>query len=54
MKRLPLLLIIALPALSVIMGLVTLYVAFSGPQQELSIDRPPLDKTSWQTEGDTP
>ena len=53
MKRLPLLLVLVLPALSVVMGLITLWVAFSGPDQELIIDRTPLDKTSWQSPGDS-
>jgi len=50
MKRLPLYLLISIPAASVLMGIVSLYVAFSGPSQEISVEQPPLSKTSWQTE----
>ena len=48
MKRLPVILLIAIPAASVIMGLITAYLAFSGPDQEIRAEQAPLDKSSWR------
>jgi hypothetical protein len=41
-------LIIGIPAVSVLMGIVTLYVAFSHPDQSIPMERPAMSKTSWQ------
>ena len=50
MKRLPLILLIAIPATSVLMGIITMILAFSGPSQEIPIREMPLNKTSWQVD----
>jgi hypothetical protein len=47
MKRLPIYLLIGIPVASVLMGIITLIVAFSGPPQELPVVESPLSKTSW-------
>ena len=49
MKKLPLYLVISIPAASVIMGIITLIVALSGPDQTLDATAP-LNKTSWTTD----
>ncbi len=49
MKRLPIILVIAIPAAAVVMGLITMYLAFQGPDQEIRMDGEPLSKTSWRT-----
>ena len=48
MKKLPLYLLITIPAASVLMGIITLIVAFSGPDQEIRPTEAPLSKTSWR------
>ncbi|MGE0620999.1 MAG: hypothetical protein AB7I04_16080 [Pseudomonadales bacterium] len=48
MKRLPLILIIAIPLAAVLMGAVSLYLALQGPDQEIPLLQAPLTKTSWQ------
>ena len=45
-----LLLLIGIPATSVLMGIITLVIAFSGPSQEIQADQTPLNKTSWREE----
>ncbi len=52
MKRLPVLLLIAIPAAAVIMGAISLYLAFQGPDQEIPLTGAPLNKTSWQNRED--
>ena len=49
MKRLPIILLIAIPAAAVVMGVITMYLAFQGPDQEIQMDGEPLSKTSWQS-----
>lgn len=51
MKRLPLYLLMAIPAAAVIMGAVSLYFALQGPDQEIPTTQAPLNKTSWQQPG---
>lgn len=41
-------LIIGIPATAVIMGIVTLVVAFSNADPGIQQDAPPMSKTSWQ------
>lgn len=57
-KRAPLYLylIIAIPATSVIMGGVSIYFAYSDPDQEVIEVAPAMSKTSWRdaTEADEP
>ena len=48
MKRLPVILLIAIPAAAVVMGAITMYLAFEGPDQEIRLDGAPLSKTSWR------
>lgn len=48
MKRLPIILLIAIPAAAVVMGAVSLYFALQGPDQEIPTTQAPLNKTSWQ------
>lgn len=50
MKRGMLYLVIAIPLAAVLMGVVTLYVAFSGPNQAIEKVERPLSKTSWHEE----
>ena len=52
MKRLPLILLIAIPAAAVLMSAVTMYLAFQGPNQEIQVDSAPLSKTSWRAAED--
>lgn len=55
MKRLPLILLIAIPAAAVVMSSITMYFAFQGPNQEIKVKKAPLSKTSWRpTETDKP
>lgn len=51
MKRLPLILLIAIPAAAVVMGAVSVYLAYQGPSQEIQLDGEPLSKTSWREAG---
>jgi hypothetical protein len=48
MKRPVLYLVILIPATSVLMGILMLYVAFSSPDPEIRVQNSPLNKTSWQ------
>lgn len=48
MKRLPLILLIAIPAAAVVMSSITMYFAFQGPNQEIQVKKAPLSKTSWR------
>ena len=49
LPSLPLMLIIALPATSVVLGIIMMIVAFSGPDQEIPIGQTPLSKVSWES-----
>jgi len=51
MKRLTLILVIAIPAAAVLMGAISLYFAVQGPDQEMPLEKAPLNKTSWQKTG---
>ncbi len=46
-----LVLVIALPLISVAMGITAIVVAFSGADQEIPREAPALNKTSWREEG---
>ncbi|MEM8768489.1 MAG: hypothetical protein AAGE43_13655 [Pseudomonadota bacterium] len=46
--RLPLYLLITIPAAAVIMSSITMFFALSGPSQEIPLDDAPMSKTSWQ------
>lgn len=48
MKRGVLYLVIGIPLAAVLMGAVTLYVAFSNPDPGVQQDAVPLSKTSWR------
>ncbi len=48
MKNRILYLVIGIPATAVLMGVVTLYIAFSMPDPGVPIEQPPMSKTSWQ------
>lgn len=48
MKNRILYLVIGIPASAVLMGIVTLYLAFSTADPGVPMDRPALSKTSWQ------
>tara|TARA_Y100001933_G_scaffold68910_1_gene69944 strand:+ start:936 stop:1097 length:162 start_codon:yes stop_codon:yes gene_type:complete len=50
MKKGMLYLVIAIPLAAVLMGVITLYVAFSSPNQAIDKADRPLSKTSWQEE----
>jgi len=52
MKRGVLYLVIGIPVAAVLMGVVTLYVAFSNPDPGVQRDGAPLSKTSWQEQRD--
>ena len=49
MKNRILYLIVGIPAAAVLMGIVTLYIAFSNPDPGVPMDQPPMSKTSWRT-----
>ena len=46
-KRLPVILLIAIPAAAVVMSSITAYFAFTGGDQEIRVEAAPLSKTSW-------
>jgi hypothetical protein len=46
-------LLFGIPGAAILMGAITLFVAFSGPDQELPASEMPLSKSSWQAT-DTP
>jgi len=48
MKRPILVMIILIPAASVVMGLATLYFAFNEPDPVVQTHQQPLGKTSWR------
>lgn len=48
MKNRILYLVIGIPAAAVLMGIVTLYLAFSNPDPGVPMDQPALSKTSWK------
>lgn len=43
-------LVIGIPAAAVIMGLITLYLAFSYPDPAIRTEQQALSRTSWQAE----
>ena len=45
------LLLMAIPLAAVLMGAVSMYLAYQGPDQEMLIREPPASKTSWQQHG---
>ena len=47
-KRLPVILLIAIPAAAVVMSSITAYFAFTGGDQEIRVEAAPLSKTSWR------
>lgn len=47
-QRLPIILLIAIPAAAVVMSSITAYFAYQGPDQEIRVDSAPLSKTSWR------
>ena len=47
-QRLPLILLIAIPAAAVVMSSITAYFAYQGPNQEIRVESAPMSKTSWQ------
>ena len=47
-KRLPVLLLIAIPAAAVVMSSITAYFAFQAENQEIRVESAPLSKTSWR------
>lgn len=47
-KRLPLILLLSIPAAAVLMGMINMYLAYQGPDQEMPMVDAPLSKTSWQ------
>lgn len=50
MKKNPaLLLVIAIPCTAVLMGAISLFLAFSQPDRSVRDDTVPLSKTSWQS-----
>lgn len=51
MKRGIFYLVFGIPAAAVLMGLVTLYIAFSNSDPGVSLDQPAMSKTSWQNRG---
>ena len=50
--RLPVILLIAIPAAAVVMSSITAYFAYQGPNQEIRVESAPLSKTSWRPEED--
>lgn len=48
MKNRVLYLVVGIPALAVLMGMVTLYVAFSSADPGVELDQPVMSKTSWR------
>jgi hypothetical protein len=48
LPSLPVILLIAIPATSVVLGIIMMIVAFSGPDQEIPKGQAPLSKVSWQ------
>jgi hypothetical protein len=50
--RLPVVLLIAIPAAAVVMSSITAYFAYQGPNQEIGVESAPLSKTSWRPEED--
>ena len=48
MKNKILYLVVGIPLTAIVMGMVTLYIAFSQPDPAIPMERPALSKTSWQ------
>ena len=48
MKKRVLYLVVAIPLTAVLMGAVTLFIAFSDPDRGVRDAQAPLSKTSWQ------
>ena len=48
--RLPVILLIAIPAAAVVMSSITAYFAYQGGDQEIRVESAPLSKTSWRPE----
>ena len=46
------LLLMAIPAAAVLMGAISMYLAYQGPDQEILIRERPASKTSWQQNGE--
>lgn len=46
--RLTVILLMSIPAAAVVMGMITMYLAYQGPDQEIPVGEAPLSKTSWQ------
>jgi hypothetical protein len=51
-NRLPVILLIAIPAAAVVMSSITAYFAYQGPDQEIRVESAPMSKTSWREEED--
>ncbi|MGD8829691.1 MAG: hypothetical protein PVF57_03730 [Pseudomonadales bacterium] len=47
-ERLPLLLVLSIPAAAILMGAISLYFAYQGPNPEIQVEKPPLTKTSFR------
>ena len=45
------LLLMAIPAAAVLMGAISMYLAYQGPSQEIPIVERPASKTSWTHDG---
>ncbi len=43
-------LIVAIPAMAVLMGAITMYLALSSPETVVQREAPPLSKTSWRND----
>jgi len=48
MRNKVLYLVVAIPAAALLMGAMTLYIAFSNPDPGVVLDAPPMSKTSWR------
>ena len=48
MKRAMIGLIVLIPLASVVLGVVMLVLALSGPDDQMRVNQEPLSKTSWQ------
>ena len=51
-NRLPIILLISIPAAAVLMGAISLYFALQGPNQEIPLMDAPLTKTYWKQAAD--
>ena len=48
MKNKVLYLVVGIPVAAVLMGIVSLTIAFSQPDARIPVERPPMSKSSWQ------